>query len=235
MPKIVPIFSKFGGTLKSKKVYVKMARRYRRRFSRRYRPSYTVQRKVLQSQAWDVNPGDPQNRLTSLTLIENVSDGGNNTINAGNKTVKHIEVQVLSRPGFQVSTQYQGQYNYVWPATVWAAIYVPEGTSINPFFAGGSVAQTTLYEPAQFVLGSGVIAGTSSAYVNENVAGEEAEFNGIVATGNTTRIRVPLSKRLNPGDKVVMVFGTVDMAYGDLQVREFRPMRLLVKYAIKYN
>ena len=212
-----------------------MARRYRRRVSRRYRPSYTVQRKVLQSQAWTHNEGDPQNYLSQLTLIENVSDGGNVTINAGNKTVKHIEVQVLSRPSFQVATQYQGQYNYVWPACIWAAIYVPEGTSVNPFFAGGSVAQTTLYEPAQFVLGSGVIPGTSSAYVNENVAGEEAEFPGLVAAGNSNRIRVPLSKRLNPGDKVVIVFGTLDMQYGDLEVRSFRPMRLLVKYAVKYN
>lgn len=212
-----------------------MARRYRRRISRRYRPSYTVQRKVLQSQAWEVNTGDPQNRLSQLTLIENVSDGGNVTINAGNKTVKHIEVQVLSRPSFQVATQYQGQYNYVWPACVWAAIYVPEGTNVNPFFNGGTIAQTTLYEPAQFVLGSGVIPGTSSAYINENVAGEEAEFPGLVAAGNSTRIRVPLSKRLNPGDKIVMIFGTVDMQYGDAEVRVYRPMRLLVKYAIKYN
>lgn len=212
-----------------------MARRYRRRVSRRYRPSYTVQRKVLQTQAWTVNTGDPQNRLSQLTLIENVSDGGNNTINAGNKTVKHIEVQVLSRPSFQVATQFEGQYNYVWPACIWAAIYVPEGTSVNAFFAGGSVSQTTLYEPAQFVLGSGVIPGTSSAYINENVAGEEAEFPGLIAGGNSTRIRVPLSKRLNPGDKIVMVFGTVDMAFGDLEVRHFRPLRVLVKYAIKYN
>lgn len=212
-----------------------MARRYRRRSTRSYRPSYTVQRKVCQFQAWDRNPSDPQNLLTSLTLIENVSDGGNVTINAGNKTVKHIEVQLLSRPMFKVPTQFENQFNYAVPPCVWAAIYVPEGTSINPFFQGGSVAQTTLYEPAQFVLGSGVMAGTITDYVNEGVAGEEATFNQIMSSGNATRIRVPLSKRLNPGDKIVLVLGTLDMAYGDYQPVAVRPGRLLVKYAIKYN
>ena len=212
-----------------------MAKRYYRTRSRRYRPSYTVQRKVVQFQAWDRNPSDPQNLLTNATIIHNVGDGGNIVTNSGNKTVKHIEVQILSRPMFKVPTQFQGQYNYVTPPCVWACVYVPEGTSINGFFQGGAVAETTLYEPAQFVLGSGVIAGQIQDYVNENVAGEEATFNQLLSTGNATRIRVPLSRRLNPGDKIVLILGTLDMAYGDYEPQAARPGRLLVKYAIKYN
>ena len=212
-----------------------MAKRYSRRFTRRYRPSYTVQRKVIQFQGWERNPADPQNLLTNAILIHNVGDGGNVVTNSGNKTVKHIEVQVLSRPMFKIPTQYQGQYNYVVPPCVWACVYVPEGTSLNPFFQGASVAETTLYEPAQFVLGSGVIAGQIQDYVNESVAGEEATFNQLLSSGNATRIRVPLSRRLNPGDKIVLVLGTLDMAYGDYQPQPARAGRLLVKYAIKYN
>lgn len=212
-----------------------MARRYRRRYSRRYRPSYTVQRKVIQFQAWEQNPSDPQNWMTRATLIHNVGDGGNIITNSGNKTVKHIEVQILSRPMFKIPTQYQGQFNYVAPPCVWAAVYVPEGTSVNSFFSGAAVAETTLYEPAQFVLGSGVISGQIQDYVNENQAGEEATFNQLVSSGNATRIRVPLSRRLNPGDQIVLLMGTLDMAYGDYQPAQARAGRLLVKYAIKYN
>ena len=212
-----------------------MARRYRRRSTRSYRPSYTVQRKVIQFQAWDRNPSDPQNFLTNATLIHNVGDGGNVITNSGNKTVKHIDVQILSRPMFKVRTQFDGQYNYVVPPCVWACVYVPEGTTLNGFFQGASVAETTLYEPAQFVLGSGVISGQIQDYVNENVAGEEATFNQLVSSGNATRVKVPLSKRLNPGDKVMLVLGTLDMAYGDYAVDPVRAGRLLVKYAIKYN
>lgn len=212
-----------------------MAKRYYRTRSRRYRPSYTVQRKVIQFQAWERNPSDPQNLLTNAILIHNASDGGNVVTNSGNKTVKHIEVQLLSRPMFKIPTQFEHQFNYSCPPCVWAVVYVPEGTQLNPFFAGASVAETTLYEPAQFVLGSGVIAGQITDYVNEGVAGEEATFNQLLSSGNATRIRVPLSKRLNPGDKVVLVLGTLDMAYGDYQPVIQRAGRLLVKYAIKYN
>lgn len=212
-----------------------MAKRYRRSYTRRYKPSYTVQRKVVQFQAWDRNPSDPQNLLTNATIIHNVGDGGNIVTNSGNKTVKHIEVQILSRPMFKIPTAYQGQFNYAVPPCVWACVYVPEGTTINGFFQGGAVAETTLYEPAQFVLGSGVIAGQIQDYVNERVEGEEATFNQLISSGNATRIRVPLSRRLNPGDKIVLILGTLDMAYGDYEPVAARPGRLLVKYAIKYN
>ena len=185
-----------------------MAKRYYRTRSRRYRPSYTVQRKVIQFQGWERNPADPQNMLTTATLIHNVGDGGNVITNSGNKTVKHIEVQILSRPMFKIPTQFANQYNYSCPPCVWAVVYVPEGTTVNGFFQGASVAETTLYEPAQFVLGSGVIAGQITDYVNEGVAGEEATFNQLLSSGNATRIRVPLSKRLNPGDKVMLILGT---------------------------
>lgn len=212
-----------------------MARRYYKRSYRRRGPSWTVQRKVLQFSSFTQNTADPQNWNASILLAETPSDSGNNTINHGNKTIKHIDIQLMSRPIFKVQTQFANQFNYVNPSCAWLVVHVPDGYNLNEPFVGGSISQISLYEPSQNVLAAGVIPGTNSAYINENVAGEEAVFDGALAAGNVTRLRVPVSKTLRPGDKIALIMATTDMAFGDLRVDVFRPGRIMCKYAIKYN
>ena len=193
----------------------------------RNRVSYTVQRRVCALGQWSQSPADPQVWMSQVTLVQNPTDGDNIVNGGGNKTIKHIEVQLLRRPEATITLQ-SGQIRRAFPAMIWAAVYVPEGTDPNVPFGRVSVQQAALYEPAQFVLGSGVIP-----YGGETINASD-DLRQFIDAGNATRIRVPLSKKLMPGDRIVMVCATLDAAYGDYQPT-WNGCQLLVKYAIKFN
>ena len=61
----------------------------------------------------------------------------------------------------------------------WALVYVPQGTGVNTLTLSGA----SMYEPNQFVMGCGVF-----------------DFNA-----GPCRIRCPLSRNLNSGDRVVLI------------------------------
>ena len=96
-------------------------------------------------------------------------------------------------------------------------MYVPEGTSLNkpfPDYATGK-DNYTFYEPNQFVLGHGTwLEGWQIYQTNDLLKVRDAATVGIsqvpdTSAGNNMRIRVPLSKKLNPGDAIYMIYYVV--------------------------
>ena len=197
----------------------------------RNRANYTVQRRVCALGTFQQSPADPQVWASQTTLVQNPTDGDNIVNGGGNKTIKHIEVQLLRRPEATLELA-SGQVRRAFPAMVWMAVYVPEGTEPSLPFGNVSVQQAAVYEPAQFVLGSGVIP--YGGEIIQNNTNENTDLRQFIDAGNATRIRVPLAKKLMPGDRVVMLVSTLDAAYGDLTPR-WNGCQLLVKYAIKFN
>jgi len=68
----------------------------------------------------------------------------------------------------------------------YALVYVPQGYEPNSLVLPGAENPTTLYEPNQYVLSSGVL-----------------DFSG-----GPLRIRSPLSRNLNSGDAIALVLAT---------------------------
>jgi len=211
-----------------------MPRRYYRRRVRNYvRSNYSVQRRVLALSQWTQNPGDRESYASSVTLISAPSDAGNDVLQGGPKTVKHIEVQLLQRPTATIRDNNQVRRAY--PGCVWMAVYVPEGTQPNIPFNGGTISQIALYEPAQFVLGSGVIPYAGEKIEAASSSNYDQDLSQYLGAGNATRIRVPLSKKLNPGDRIDFIVATLNSDYGTEPTPTWGECKLLVKYAMKYN
>ena len=183
--------------------------------------------------AWTLNPNDRESYASSTTLISAPSDAGNDILNGGSKTVKHIEVQLLQRPVATITGANQVRRAY--PGCVWMAVYVPEGTQPNIPFSGGTISQIALYEPAQFVLGSGVIPYAGEKIESNSSTNYDQDLSQYVVAGNATRIRVPLSKKLNPGDRIDFIVATINSDYGNDAQPVWGECKLLVKYAMKYN
>ena len=81
----------------------------------------------------------------------------------------------------------------------WALVYVPQGTNPNPMQVGPNAL--SLYEPNQFVMAAGLSD----------------------LTAGPVRIRSPVSRNLNSGDAIYLVYGMdVQAAY----------VSALVEYAI---
>ena len=157
-------------------------------------------------------------------------------------TVKHIEVQLANLPTyFGVDEEHQikefGQLG-----GGWICVYVPEGTSPNKPFPDYDVGQSayTLYEPNQNVLGSGTwLEGGAYSQTNNRATIVQT---GVVATsrysdtpaGNNMRIRVPLSRKLNPGDAIWMIFW-VQTPISTLSAVSVEDIALTVTYASRAN
>ena len=157
-------------------------------------------------------------------------------------TVKHIEVQLANLPTYFGVNEDQQIKEFGQLGGGWICVYVPEGTTINrpfPDYAPGQSA-FTLYEPNQNVLGSGTwLEGGAYRQTNNQATVMNA---GVVATsrysdtpaGNNMRIRVPLSRKLNPGDSICMVFW-VQTPIGTLSAVSVEDIALSVTYASKAN
>jgi len=88
------------------------------------------------------------------------------------------------------------------PWTFWCLVYVPQGTAVNQMNLTGA---TGMYEPNQFVMNCGV-----------------ADFNA-----GPLRIRSPVSRNLNSGDKVVLIMSN--------PLTTPRNIEYVVRYAITLN
>ena len=89
----------------------------------------------------------------------------------------------------------------------WALIYVPQGQTANPMFANGGTLDSSLYEPNQYVLASGI---------SDSTAGP-------------IRIRSRMMRKLHSGDFISLLIGTPGV------ITNTTPFRALVSYSIKYN
>lgn len=211
--------------------------RYKKIRYRRFRKSnYMVQRRLVETGDWTQSAVDPQH-WDSAAVIFGLDDDDimNSDHGSAIRTVKHITVDIAKRPWFKFPTTNEGQFVYSYPGLVWACVYVPQGTQPNRLFSGANNTNMVLYEPNQFVLGAGVIPDGGYDYVNEQIPGEEATFDARPNAGNVTRLRIPLARKMNPGDKLYLIMATTNMSFTAQPVGGERRAQFLVKYALKYN
>ena len=132
-------------------------------------------------------------------------------------TIKHLEVQLQDLPTYYGLNQDTNVVGHGSLAGGWICVYVPEGTALNkpfPDYATGK-DNYTFYEPNQFVLGHGTwLEGWQIYQTNDILKVRDAGTVGIsqvpdTSAGNNMRIRVPLSKKLNPGDAIYMIYYVV--------------------------
>ena len=213
-----------------------MARSKKIRYRRLSKSNYMVQRRLVETGDWVQSSVDPQH-WDSAAVIFGLDDDDMAANDHGSavRTVSHITVDIVKRPWFKFPTNIQSNFVYAYPGLIWAVVFVPQGTSPNRLFNGANNTNMVLYEPNQFVLGAGVIPDGGNDYVNESVQGEEATFDARPNAGNATRLRVPLSRKLNPGDKLYLVMSTTNMAYTVQAAGGEKRAQFLVKYALKYN
>lgn len=186
--------------------------RYRKRRYRRalvHAPAYTITRKLIKNLEWS-RVADSEYYAASAEICLNpsnlTSDRAGSVI-----TVKHLQVQLLNLPSVRYLNEAQREWQTGQFAGGWICVYVPEGTSPNRPFPDWQAGQNsyTLYEPNQFVLGTGTwLEGpriTSSTQALP-AGGLRYERGGDVSAGRNMTLRVPLSRRLNPGDSIVMIY-----------------------------
>ena len=186
--------------------------RYRKRRYRRavvHAPAYTVTRKLIKNLDWS-RVADSEYYAASAQICLNpsnlTSDRAGSVI-----TIKHLQVQLLNLPSVRYLNEEQREWQTGQFAGGWICVYVPEGTNPNRPFPDWQAGQNsyTLYEPNQFVLGTGTwLEGpriTSSTQALP-AGGLRYERGGDVSAGRNMTLRVPLSRRLNPGDSIVMIY-----------------------------
>ena len=218
-------------------------RRYRKvRYYRRPRPAYNVNRKLIQSSNW--TELSETGWYASTTEIV-----GNPSVLTSNSpgsmlTIKHLQVQLMNLPSY---TGLQGQGDTAirvvgQPAGGWLIVYCPEGTQPSaplPDLENNRAA--TLYEPNQFVLGHGTwMAG--KLFQAANNSGPALQYGNEIliqppdnTPGNNVRIRCPLSKKLNPGDKLYLIFYFFNYDAQPIHGLSIEPCQAVVSYASKSN
>lgn len=214
--------------------------KYRRRYRRRTGPAYTVTRKLVKAGNFS-RLSDSQYYAASAKLCINPSNLTSDRVGSI-VTVKHIEVQLANLPTYFGVNEDQQIREFGQLGGGWICVYVPEGTSPNKPFPDYGTGQSafTLYEPNQNVLGSGTWL-EGGAYQQTNLRTTVMNA-GVVATsrysdtpaGNNMRIRVPLSRKLNPGDAIWMIFW-VQTPIGTLSAVSVEDIALTVTYASKAN
>ena len=182
-------------------------RRYHRAIVRA--PAYTVTRKLVKNLEW-TRISDSEYYAASAQICVNpsnlTSDRAGSVI-----TVKHLQVQLLDLPSVRRLNEEQREWQTGQFAGGWICVYVPEGTAVNRPFPDYQSGQTsyTLYEPNQFVLGTGTwLEGPriSSSTQALPAGGIRYESGGDTSAGRNMTLRVPLSRRLNPGDSIYMIY-----------------------------
>ena len=208
-------------------------RRYNRRYARYPKPQYAINRKYNSSGLFERHSVEPTIYLATQRLVTVSRDSGNDAVLDSPATVKHITVDIQTIPTIvDVSSQGADKVIY-FPPCGWICVFVPAGTQpMEPFSAtDGTIYNTTLYEPQNFVLGSGTISQGSTAVVP--VVGKSESPYGV--PGNyAKRIRVPLSKKLNPGDSIFMIYYLLNVHTKTTDIRDITPMDTIVTYAVKY-
>ena len=123
----------------------------------------------------------------------------------------------------------------------WICVYVPEGTALNkpfPDYATGK-DNYTFYEPNQFVLGHGTWLEGWQIYQTNDILKVRMLVLLVSAKFLILRLvticvhRVPLSKKLNPGDAIYMIYYVVHTLTCRMLVSLVA--LVLLKYASKAN
>ena len=183
---------------------------------RGHKPSYTVNRKFCRNLTWNKLANDADIYTAAVQLVYNPSVESSNQLGTI-LTIKHLEVQLQDLPTYYGLNQDTNIVGHGSLAGGWICVYVPEGTSLNkpfPDYATGK-DNYTFYEPNQFVLGHGTwLEGWQIYQTNDLLKVRDAATVGIsqvpdTSAGNNMRIRVPLSKKLNPGDAIYMIYYVV--------------------------
>ena len=213
---------------------------YKRRSYRGPKPAWTVNRKFCRNLTWNRLAQDADIYTAAVQLVYNPSVESSNQLGTI-LTVKHLEVQLQDLPTyFGLNTQ----TNIASHGTLgggWICVFVPEGTQLNKPFPdyGTGKDNYTFYEPNQFVLGHGTWLEGWQIYQSNDVGkvSESGAF-GIMqlpdtSGGNNMRIKVPLSKKLNPGDAIYMIYYVVHTP--NLQNASVSGCASVVKYASKAN
>lgn len=217
-------------------------RRYRKIRYRRARPAYNVNRKLIQSSNWTAL-GSNGWYASSTQIVANPSVL--TSASPGSMlTIKHLQVQLMNLPSTtgligsgEHAVRVGGQ-----PAGGWLIVYVPEGTAPSaPLPDLENSHACTLYEPNQFVLGHGTwmqgkyFQQTNNASIIDqsgNVSLLQPQDN---TPGNNVRIRCPLSKKLNPGDSIYLIFYIFNYDAQSIQGLSIEPCQCIVSYASKSN
>lgn len=208
-------------------------RRYNRRYARYPKPQYAINRKLNSSGKFDRHSVEPTIYLATQRLVTVSRDSGNDAVLDSPATVKHITVDIQTIPTIVDVAEQSAEKVVYFPPCGWICVFVPAGTKpMEPFSAtDGTIYNTTLYEPQNFVLGSGTISQGSTAVVP--VVGKSESPYGV--PGNyAKRIRVPLSKKLNPGDSIFMIYYLYNVPTITGGIRDITPMDTVVTYAVKY-
>ena len=207
-------------------------RRYNRRYARYPKPQYAVNRKYNSSGLFTVHSVEPTIYLATQRLVCTSRDSGNDAVLDSPATVKHITVDIQTIPTI-VDVSSQGADKVVYfPPCGWLCVFVPAGTKpVEPFSAtDGTIYNTTLYEPQNYVLGSGTISQGSTAVVP--VVGKSESPYGVL--GTTLRESECRSKKLNPGDSIYMIYYLLNVPTKTSDIRDITPMDTIVTYCVKY-
>lgn len=214
---------------------------YRRpRGYRSHKPSYTVNRKFCRNLTWNRLTQDSDIYTSAVQLVYNPTVESSNQLGTI-LTVKHLEVQLQDLPTYYGLNQEQNIVGHGTLAGGWICVYVPEGTQLNKPFPdyGTGKDNYTFYEPNQFVLGAGTWLEGWQIYQTADINRvANAATVGIsqvpdISAGNNMRIKVPLSKKLNPGDAIYMIYYVVHTP--NLQHASVSGCSSVVKYASKAN
>ena len=218
-------------------------RRYRKiRYYRRARPAYNVNRKLIESGNW-TQLSENGWYASSTQIVGNPSVLTSNTPGSM-LTIKHLQVQLMNLPSYtgvigsgSSAVRVGGQ-----PAGGWLLVYVPEGTQPSaPLPDLNNSNAASLYEPNQFVLGHGTWM--QGKYYQQSNDGTVVDRSGNItllqpqdnAPGNNVRIKCPLSKKLNPGDSIYLIFYFYNYNAQPITGLAIEPCQCVVSYASKSN
>lgn len=219
-------------------------RRYRKvRYYRRPRPAYNVNRKLIQSSNWTQIPSANGWYASTTQIVANPSILTSNS--AGSMlTIKHLQVQLMNLPSTTgvIGSGDGARRVFGQPAGGWLIVYVPEGTAPSaPLPDIENSHACTLYEPNQFVLGHGTwMQGKLSHQLNNEQPALQYGNEFVLqdrdnVPGNNVRIRCPLSKKLNPGDSIYLIFYIYNYDAQSIQGLSIEPCQCVVSYASKSN
>ena len=183
---------------------------------RSHKPSYTVNRKYCCNLTWNRLTQNSDIYTSAVQLVYNPTVESSNQLGTI-LTIKHLEVQLQDLPTYYGLNQDQNIVGHGTLAGGWICVYVPEGTALNkPFPDYDSTKDNyTFYEPNQFVLGHGTwLEGWQIYQTNDVMKVRDTGSVGIsqvpdISAGNNMRSKVPLSKKLNPGDAIYMIYYVV--------------------------
>ena len=209
--------------------------RYRRRYVRYRRPKaqYSINRKLNSSGNFVQHSSESTIYIATQRLVTITSDSGNDAVLDSPATIRHITVDIQTIPTIQDVSSASRQKEIIFPAAGWICVFVPSGTNPREPFsgAGDNIYNATLYEPQNYVLGSGTISQGAQTVVP--IAGVSQSTYGV--PGNyAKRIRVPLAKKLNPGDSIYMIYYLYNVPIQTGDVRDITPMETIVSYAVKH-